>query len=122
MRILLDHNVPAPLRYWLIGHQVDTAYELGWAEVSNGQFLRSAESAGFDVMITTDQSIRYQQNLAGRKLAIVAINTNDWTQVRNSKSGPRRLVWHCARSLHRSRDSAQVDPIYFRAGNPRLLS
>jgi predicted nuclease of predicted toxin-antitoxin system len=86
MRILLDHNVPAPLRYWLIGHQVDTAYELGWAEVSNGELLRSAESAGFDVMITTDQSIRYQQNLAGRKLAIVAIDTNDWTQIRNSKS------------------------------------
>jgi len=54
--------------------------------VSNGELLRSAESAGFDVMITTDQSIRYQQNLAGRKLPIVAIDTNDWTQIRNSKS------------------------------------
>jgi predicted nuclease of predicted toxin-antitoxin system len=86
MRILLDHNVPAPLRYWLIGHHVDTAYELGWAEVGNGQLLRCAEAAGFDVMITTDQSIRYQQNLAGRKLALVMIGTNDWTHIRNFKS------------------------------------
>jgi hypothetical protein len=86
MRIFLDHNVPAPLRYWLRGHQVETAYERGWAEVSNGELLGLVESAAFDLMITTDQSIRYQQDLAGRKLALVAINTNDWTHLRNWKS------------------------------------
>lgn len=69
MRILLDHNTPAPLRYWLVGHNVETAYERGWAELTNGDLLRAAEDAGFDVMITTDRGIRYQQNLAGRKLA-----------------------------------------------------
>jgi predicted nuclease of predicted toxin-antitoxin system len=86
MRILLDHNTPAPLRYWLLGHQVETAYERGWAELTNGDLLRIAEEAGFDVMITTDKGIRYQQNLAGRKLALVVINTNDWTRIRKSKS------------------------------------
>ena len=54
--ILLDHNTPAPLRYWLIGHQVETAYERGWAELTNGELLRLAEQAGFDVMITTDKA------------------------------------------------------------------
>ena len=86
MRILLDHNTPAPLRYWLIGHEVETAYERGWAELSNGDLLKIAEEAGFDVMITTDQGIRYQQNLTGRRLALVVINTNDWTRIRKSKS------------------------------------
>lgn len=86
MRILLDHNVPAPLRYWLIGHRVETAYERGWAELTNGDLLGSAEKAGFDVLITTDKGIRYQQNLAGRRLALVLLSTNDWTHIRNWKS------------------------------------
>ncbi len=86
MRILLDHNTPAPLRYWLAGHQVETAYERGWAELTNGELLRAAEEAGFDAMITTDQNIRYQQNLVERKLTIVVINTNNWTQIRRFKS------------------------------------
>ena len=85
MRILLDHNVPAPLRYWLIGHHTETAYERGWAELTNGDLLRMAEEAGFDVLITTDKGIRYQQNLGGRRLALVLINTNDWTRIRKWK-------------------------------------
>lgn len=82
MRILLDHNTPAPLPYWLVGHGVETAYERGWAELTNGDLLAAAESNGFDVFITTDKSIRYQQNLAGRKLALIVIDTNDWTRIR----------------------------------------
>jgi predicted nuclease of predicted toxin-antitoxin system len=86
MRILLDHNTPVPMRHWLTEHQVATAYELGWAELTNGELLRVAEEAGFDLMITTDKGIRYQQNLAGRKLALVVIGTNDWTRIRKSKA------------------------------------
>ena len=86
MRILLDHNTPAPLRYWLTEHHVETAYERGWAELTNGALLRMAEEADFDAMITTDKGIRYQQNLTGRRLALVVISTNDWTQIRRSKS------------------------------------
>jgi hypothetical protein len=75
------------LRHWLVGHhQVDTAYELGWAEVTNGSLLRLAEDAGFDVLVTSDKGIRYQQNLTGRTLALVLMSTNDWTQIRNFKS------------------------------------
>ena len=86
MRILLDHNTPAPLRYLPIGHQVETAYERGWAELTNGDLRGTAEAAGFDVMVTPDKGIRYQQNLAGRKLALVVIGTNDWTRIRKWKS------------------------------------
>jgi hypothetical protein len=85
MRILFDHNVPAPLRYSLKGHKVETAYERGWAEITNGMLLTEAETAGFELMITTDQSIRYQQNLTGRSLAIILIDTNDWTVLRQFK-------------------------------------
>jgi predicted nuclease of predicted toxin-antitoxin system len=86
MRILLDHNTPAPLRYSLQGHQVETAYERGWAVLSNGDLLSAAESAGFDLMITTDKGIRHQQNLAGRKLSLLVIDTNDWTRIRRSQA------------------------------------
>jgi predicted nuclease of predicted toxin-antitoxin system len=86
MRILLDHNVPAPLRYSLIGHQVETAYERNWAELTNGELLDAAEQVGFDAMITTDQGICHQQNLADRRLTLVLINTNDWTRIRKWKA------------------------------------
>jgi len=86
MQILLDHNTPAPLRYALIGHQVETAYERGWAELSNGELLRLSEQAGFELMITTDQGIRHQQNLSGRTIAIIVLSTNDWTRIRRATS------------------------------------
>src|SRR6266446_5609999 len=86
MRILLDHNTPAPLRYSLHGHQVETAYERGWAEFTNGDLLSAAEAAGFDLLITTDKRIRHQQNLKGRTLALLVIDTNDWTRIRKFQS------------------------------------
>jgi hypothetical protein len=64
---------------------VETAYERGWAELTNGELLAVAESAGFDLLVTTDRSIRYQQNLSGRKLSLLVINTNDWTRIRKFK-------------------------------------
>lgn len=84
MRIIFDHNTPAPLRKSLPDHQVETTYERGWAELTNGDLLSASEEAGFELMITTDQSIRYQQNLTGRKLAILVLSTNDWTAIRSS--------------------------------------
>jgi hypothetical protein len=85
MRILLDHNTPAPLRYALRGHQVETAYERGWAELQNGDLIAETESAGFDLLITTDQGIRYQQNWAIRSFALLVLSTNDWTRLRRFK-------------------------------------
>src|SRR5438128_9159084 len=80
MRILFDHGTPVPLRRALSGHQIVTAYEVGWAELANGALLSVAE-AEFDVLITTDQSLRYQQNLVGRRLAILVLPTNSWPRI-----------------------------------------
>jgi len=87
MRILLDQNVPAPLRHILPGHQVETAYERGWAELLNGDLITQAESAGFDLLITSDQGIPYQQNWAGRFLALLVFSTNDWNRIRRFQDG-----------------------------------
>jgi len=84
VRILFDHNTPAPLRRALSGHEVLTAWECGWAELTNGQLLAAAESAGFALMITTDKSIRYQQNLSGRSIALLVLSTNDWAAIRQA--------------------------------------
>ena len=82
MRILLDHNTPAPLRTALDGHEVETAYERGWARLTNGELLTAAEESGFDLIITSDSGIRHQQNWAGRKLALLVLGTNDWLRIR----------------------------------------
>ena len=55
---------------------------MDWTRLINGQLLRAAEEAGFDVLLTADQSIAYQQTLKGRKLALVIINTNDWSKIK----------------------------------------
>jgi hypothetical protein len=80
MRILFDHGTPAPLRRALTVHTVSTAYEMGWAELDNGALLRAAE-ADFDVLVTTDRNLRYQQNLSGRQLAILILPTNSWPKI-----------------------------------------
>jgi predicted nuclease of predicted toxin-antitoxin system len=80
MKILFDHGTPAPLRHAFSSHQVATTYEMGWAELNNGDLLRAAE-AEFEVFITTDQNLRYQQNLAGRKLAILVLPTTSWPKL-----------------------------------------
>ena len=64
MKILFDHGTPVPLRRSLPGHEVSTAYEMGWAELPNGDLLAAAEK-DFQALITTDKNLRYQQNLAG---------------------------------------------------------
>jgi hypothetical protein len=77
MKILFDQGTPAPLRSALTGHLVATAHEMGWARLRNGELLRVAEPL-FDALITTDQSLQYQQNLSGRHLAILTLPTTRW--------------------------------------------
>ncbi len=89
MRILFDKNVPYPLLRYLAKHDVRTAEELGWARLVNGDLLRAAEEAGFKVMVTADQSLEYQQNLKGRKLALIVLSTN---HIRVLEKYPERLV------------------------------
>lgn len=76
MRILFDKNVPYQLRRYLTDHEVRTAAEQGWARLVNGDLLKAAEEHGFTVMVTADQSLEYQQNLSGRRLALIVLSTN----------------------------------------------
>ena len=76
MRILFDKNVPYQLRPFLVTHNVRTVAEQGWARLANGDLLQAAEDQGFDILVTADQSLEYQQNLKGRKLALVLLSTN----------------------------------------------
>jgi hypothetical protein len=80
MRILFDQGTPVPLRRALSGHEVVTVYEVGWDSLSNGELLREAE-AQYDLLITTDQNLRYQQNLAGRRLAILVLLSASWPRL-----------------------------------------
>lgn len=81
MRILFDQGTPLPIAAYLREHTVRTAIEEGWDTLGNGDLLRVAEAAGFDVLLTTDNSLSYQQSLSGRKIAIVVISRNHWRMV-----------------------------------------
>ena len=83
MRVLFDQGTPVPLRLALTQHEVSTAFEQNWSTLKNGELLDVAESAGFDVLITTDMNLRYQQNLASRKISIVVLLTTSWPRIRN---------------------------------------
>lgn len=78
MRILFDHNVPDNLKRSLAVHHVETSDQRGWERLKNGILLRTAERAGFEVVVTADQNIRYQQNLTGRRIALVVLGSNRW--------------------------------------------
>ena len=84
MRILFDHGTPAPLRRVLTGHVVSTAYEMAWANLDNGALIQAAESQ-FDVLVTTDKNLRYQQNVDGRRLAILVLPTTSWPRLRRQE-------------------------------------
>jgi len=75
MRILLDECVPWPIHRLLAGHECSTAQQQGWGGIKNGELLQLAEGK-FDLFITSDQNLRYQQNLAGRQIAILELSTN----------------------------------------------
>lgn len=82
MRILFDHGTPAPLQSFLTGHTVLEAKAQGWDTFKNGDLLIAAEAAGFDVLVTTDKNMRYQQNLAARTIAIVVVGNAQWPILR----------------------------------------
>ena len=82
MRVLFAQGTPALLRHALVGHAVSTAFELGWATLKNGELLAAAENHGFDVFITTDTNLKYQQNLKAWQIAIVVLGTTSWPRIR----------------------------------------
>jgi hypothetical protein len=89
MQILFDQATPVPSRSFLKGHTVRTAAQQGWSRLTNGELLASAEAAGFEVLLTTDKNIRYQQNLSGRKIAIVVIGNAQRPELRPQRSAYR---------------------------------
>jgi hypothetical protein len=83
VRILFDKNVALPLRRFLVGHSVGRSDRLAWGELKNGALLNAAEEAGFDVIVTADQNIAYQQNIKERKIALVVLGAGNWPIIRN---------------------------------------
>ena len=82
MRVLFDQGTPAPLRHLLLEHEVETAYERGWSSLQNGDLIAAAEAAEFAVFVTTDRNLKYQQNLAARRLAIVVLLSTSWPRIK----------------------------------------
>lgn len=82
MRILFDHGTPSGIARQLTGHEVTEAIDCGWDRISNGELLARAEEAGFDVLVTTDKRIQYQQNLKKRKIALIVLGNSAWPIVR----------------------------------------
>jgi len=82
MLILFDHSTPAPLQHALTGHVVVEAVDRGWERLVNGALLNAAESAGFELLITADKNLRYQQNLKDRKIAIIVLGNAQWPVLR----------------------------------------
>ena len=82
MRVLFDNGTPRGVATALSGHTVEEARSHGWDTLRNGELLDAAEAAGFDVLLTTDRNIRYQQNLAGRRLAIVVLGKARWRLIK----------------------------------------
>jgi hypothetical protein len=78
MRILFDQGTPVPIRRYLSGHTVGIAVELGWEHLKNGELLAAAEKAGYELLLTTDKNLLYQQNLEERTIAIVVIGHSQW--------------------------------------------
>jgi len=81
VRILFEQGTPVPLRTLLPGHDVRTAFEMGWSDLDNGELLAKAETA-FDAFVTTDQNLRYQQDLSNRRLGILVLPTTSWPRIR----------------------------------------
>ncbi len=84
MQILFDQGTLAPLRQFLPLHKIETAYERGWSTMKNGELLQAVETAGFEVLVTTDTNLKYQQNLAVRGIGIVVLSTTSWPRIQSA--------------------------------------
>lgn len=82
MRILFDHGTPSRIARALVDHAIAEAIDRGWDRISNGELLKLAEEAGFELLLTTDKNLLYQQNLSNRKISIVVLGNSTWRYVR----------------------------------------
>jgi hypothetical protein len=84
MLILFDHGTPRGIARFLAGHGVREAKSQGWDRLTNGELLEAAEQSRFDLLLTTDKNIRYQQKLAGRKIAVVVLGKGRWKLIQRA--------------------------------------
>jgi hypothetical protein len=82
MMVIFDQATPVPIRAYLEGHTVRTAAQQSWDRLTNSDLLTAAEQAGFDLLLTTDKNMRYQQSISGRKIAIIVLGRQQWPQIR----------------------------------------
>ncbi len=92
LKILFDHNTPGPLRRYLADHEVDTAGENGWDQLTNGELIQLAAQRGYGVLITADPNITHQQNAGQSGIGIVVLLSNRWPPVRNHADAIVRAV------------------------------
>ena len=92
MKILLDQGTPAPLRHYLQEHSVDSAFEMGWSNLRNGELLDRAEESGYELLITTDQQLRHQQNLASRRLSVLVLLSTSWPRIQSKVDVVREAI------------------------------
>lgn len=81
MKILFDQGVPKPLQAHLSGHDVTRVFQLGWNKKKNGELLALAEEAGFQILVTTDQNLRHQQSLRGRRISVFILGRGNWPEI-----------------------------------------
>jgi len=93
VRILFDQGVPVPLRKQLTGHEVTTCKEKGWDQITNGDLITQAETL-FDVFVSTDQNLKYQQNLKNRKIAILILQQPAGANLSKMQQRSSRLWIH----------------------------
>ena len=96
MLILFDQNVPRVIRRSLLGHVVQTSEQRGWKNLENGELLGAAERAGFEVFVTADQNLTYQQNLLRRRIALVVLGSGQWPIVRQYLTAITTAVNNCS--------------------------
>jgi len=84
VRILFDQGTPVPLRELLPQHEVAVAYERGWSTLKNGELLDVAEREGFEVFVTTDSRLKFQQNLGARPIAVVCLLSASWPRIQRA--------------------------------------
>jgi hypothetical protein len=92
VRVLFDQGTPNPLRQSLTHHDVATAYERHWSQLDNGELLDAAEHDGFDVLISTDLNLKYQQNLKTRGIALIVLSTPSWPRIQQAVPAIVRAV------------------------------
>jgi len=92
VRILFDQGTPVPLRQSLTQREVSTAYERGWSQLKNGELLDAAEYATFEIFVSADSNLKYQQDLSSRRIAIVVLSTPSWPRIERALSTVVRAV------------------------------